>query len=313
MPNPTISLGLLPRKRFMGTFQGIVASTAALQQVSLDVNGAWNHLEWHLNLGNLTPAMFQEIRVKANGAIFQKWNGADLDALLQYDKVPAASVNNVLVIPFRRFAMRSSVNLIDFKGASYVDGSSQFQSLETSLNVGAPGASVPITAVSLECDIINTGAGQPTLSLYSKCTDPQQGGTGPVLRSDKQAKTFANGSVSITKSEMGLDALRPYLNRLVFTLPGGLVISNVQLRYGTNDWWVVPDNVLAQMTGVDNMHNLPNGQFILDFQEEGWGNLMLDLTDPNSDIAVYFTASGLAGATNVPYYVISAGPPFAGA
>ncbi len=312
MAYPAILDVSLPRKRFMGNLPSIAPSTVGSQTVTMDVNGAWNHLEWFLALTNLTAANIQQLRVKVGGVLIQRWNGTDLDAYLQYDKVTASAVNSVLVVPFRRLALRGAFTLIDFDAKKYTDGSSRFQEYESSLNVGSidPTTGRAISNVSLEVDLINTGVSQPAIALYSRCTAPIPGGAGPCLRVDQQYKTLANGSVSLTKAEMGLDALRNFVSRMVFALPAGASISNAQLRYGTNDWWVFPSNVLAQAQQMDGLHISPvNNQLILDFQEEGFGDTALDVSDPSSDLALFFTISGLTAATSVPYYMVTLGQP----
>jgi len=314
MPYPSIVQNLVPRKRFIGNFQGITPNLGPMQTVTLDVNGSWNHLEWLFNLVGITAAMIQEMRVKIGGTVIQKWVGADLDARLQYDKVPAVSVNSVLTVPFRRLALRGGETIINWASKVFIPGDPRFLAYESSLNVGsAGGGQAAITNVSVEFDLINTPNSACAIQMYSRVTAPVDGGPGLVLRIDKQTKTFANGSVSFTKAEMGLDADRKFLSRVYFTLPGGLAISNVQVRYGTNDWWVVPDNVLTQAQQMDGLHNVPSGLFILDFQEEGWGDTLLDMSDSASDFAIFLTASGLGGATAVPYYMETLGIPQAAA
>jgi hypothetical protein len=150
------------------------------------------------------------------------------------------------------------------------------------------------------------------LSVYARCTAPIPGGPGAVYRVDQQTKTISNGTVTITKPEMGLDALRPYLNRIaLFTPDAGTTFDNFLLRYGTNDWMQVSAALLKQTAEMDALHTTQTGLYVIDFQEQGWGDTVLDLSNPNADILLQFTASGITTLPTLVYYPETIGAPFA--
>lgn len=318
---PTFAAGLLPSKRFIGSFQGIAPSTASIQTVTLQVTAAWNYVDPWFVFTNVTPAMVQECRLKIGGNIIQRWAGADLDAFNQYDNLPAVSINNVFKLPFRRMGIRGGAQAISFTPpGAFVSGSARDLAYETTLNSGSDGTNggtqpgyAAITNIVVEFDLVNTTSSQPAISLYARVTPPQAGGPGSVRRIDKQSLLISNGQVQITKQQMGLDALRPYLNRIVLVNPdpGNVTFDTFQLRYGTNDWWTISAALLNQGASEDNLRttNQP-AYYILDFQEEGWGDTFLDMSASNADILLTFTAAGVTTLNNMVFYMDTLGLPF---
>lgn len=311
---PRIIGNMIPQKRFIGTFQGIAPATAAKQTVVLAVTTAYNYVDLYLQCANLTAVMFQEIRLKIGGEVIQRWAGADLDGMNVYDKQPLFSKWSIFKIRLRRMALRGGLNVIDFNQKMFLSGSPRDLSYESSLNCGSAGGGFQaIQSVSIELDIIDTPAGQPTCQLIARVTAPVPGGPGAVLRVDKQSKQIAAGDVTITKSEMGLDALRPFVNRIILIPPviAANTLTDFQLRYGTNDWWTVNANMLGMTQEEDNLHTdfvTAGTRYVLDFQEEGWGDTMLDMSSFTSDLLLKFTS---ANAGQLVYYVESVGLPFA--
>lgn len=310
---PPVVRALVPSKRLIGVFQGIAASTAPKQTVTLQVAAAWNFVDLYLLLTNLVAANFQEIRIKIGGNIIQRWAGADLDKRLQYDKQPASSTNAILKLPMRRMGIRGGMS---FMGKdAVITGASRDLAYESTLNCGSAGGGyTAIVDVQIELDVINTGGSQPQVSLYGRVTSPVPGGPGGVYRVDKQTKTLpSSGTVTITKAEMGLDALRPLLNRITLVNPdsGNITFDNFLLRYGNNDWWQVSASLLQQTATEDALRTSQQPDiYVLDFQEEGWGDTPLDLSDPNADILLQFETAGGAGGENLVYYIESVGLPF---
>lgn len=310
---PPVIRALVPSKRLIGVFQGIAASTAAKQTVTLQISAAWNFVDLYLILVNLTSANFQELRLKIGGNIIQRWAGADLDRRLQYDKQPASSTNAILKLPMRRMGIRGGMSYMAEK--QIITGAPRDLAYESTLNCGSAGGGYSaIVDVQLELDVINTGGPQPSVSLYGSVTSPVPGGPGGVYRVDKQTKTLpAAGTVTITKSEMGVDALRPLLNRITLVNPdsGNITFDNFLLRYGNNDWWQVSAAFLQQICTEDGLRTSQQpDQYILDFQAEGWGDTPLDLSDANADILLQFEVAGGAGGENLVYYIESVGLPF---
>lgn len=317
---PSFTAGLLPSKRFIGSFQGIAPSTAGVQTVTLQVTAAWNYVDPWFVFTNVTAAMVQECRLKIGGNIIQRWAGVDLDGVNQYDKMPAVSVNKVFKLPFRRMGIIGGASAINFANAKYVSGASRDLAYETTLNTGSDGTLgdtqpgfAAIQNVVVEFDLINTTSSQPAISLYARVTPPQAGGPGSVRRIDKQSLLISNGQVQITKQQMGLDALRPYLNRIILVNPDpvNVTFDTFQMRYGTNDWWTISAALLKQGASEDNYRtvNQPN-YYILDLQEEGWGDTFLDLSASNADILLSFQAAGVASLNNMTFYMDTLGLPF---
>jgi hypothetical protein len=315
---PSALMEYMPRKRFFGQFQGLAPSVASLQPVTLQLNAAWNFEDIYLVCQNVTLAMIQEARLKIGADVIQRWVGADCDATHQYDREPAFATNNVFKFPLRRMGLRGGANVINFDSKTFLSGDPKILSTESTLNCGSSGGGfAAIKDVTLELDLINTGSGQPVVQVYGRVTPPIAGGPGAVRRVDKQSKQIGNGSVVITKSEMGLDALRPYLNRIILVNPVVpsdpptlAVFDNFQLRWGTEDYWTIPLGLLNQTQTEDNLRTLQAGYTILDFQETGWGDELLDLSNPASDILLRFDCSGLAAASTLIYYVETLGLPF---
>ena len=310
MAFPRVIGSMIPQKRFITTFQGITALFAPKQTVTVQVSAAYNYLDLWLQTVNVTVAMIQQVRLKIGGEVIQRWSGADLDARLQYDKQPTFASFGILKLPLRRMGIRGGMNVLDFNAQMFLSGSARDLSYESSLNCGSAGGGFKaIQDISIELDLVNTGAGAPQVQVFARVTAPVAGGPGAVYRVDQQTKTISNGTVTITKSEMGIDALRPFINRITLVPPAG-TLDNFQLRYGTNDWWTVSSRLLQYSQTEDALRNsaIP-AQYVLDFQEEGWGDTMLDMSASNSDILLQFEATGAAGTLT--YYMESLGLPFA--
>lgn len=308
MPFPRVIQSMIPMKRFIGVFPNIAVNTAAKQTITFNVTAAFNYLDIYLRLTNLAAANFQEIRLKIGADVIQKWTGTDLDAILQYDLLPASATYATLKLPLRRMGLRGGMNVVNFAQSMFLSGSARDLAYESSLNCGSAGGGFQaIKDVSIECDIINTGGNQALIEMYSRCTAPVPGGPGAVYRVDLQNKNIANGRVTITKSEMGLDALRPFINRIVL-VPAAGTLDNFQLRYGTNDWWKVDANLLNFTQTEDKLRAIQVGYYVFDFQEEGFGDEMLDMSDSAADILFQFDSVGAAG--NLAFYVHTLGLPF---
>jgi hypothetical protein len=311
---PAVIQGMLPQKRFLTTFQGITASFAPKQTVSVQVPTLYNIVDLWLQCVGITTAMIQELRLKIGATVIQKWTGVDLDARLQYDNRPAFGagtlVYDILAIPLRRMGIRGGSNIIGPKGGLLYSGSPKDQAYESTLNCNiAGGGFAAISKVTLEMDLVNTGGTQPSVQLFGRCTQPVEGGPGAVYRVDKQTKSVPNGEITLTKGDMGLDALRPYLNRITLVPIGGGTLDDFQLRYGTNDWWTISADLLRVGATEDNLRTPRAGYYILDFQEMGFGDDMLDMSAENSDILLQFVGTNTAGLFT--YYVETLGLPFA--
>ena len=309
-----ITAGLIPQKRYITSFQGIQASIASKQTSTITIPALYNYLDLWIQAVNLTISMVQEVRLKIGGTVIQKWAGADLDAMNQYDKVQAfgtvgPSGFNILQIPLRRLGIRGGSTLLNAQGGVLASGSARDLAYETSLNCKVGGGSFKaIKKVTLEIDLVNTSNPAPAMQLYARVTDPVEGGPGLVQRCDKQTKNVANGEITWSKEDLGLDALRPYLNRLIFVpVPGG-TLDNYQFRYNTNDWWTISEDLRLFGANEDALRIQQAGYYVLDFQEEGWGDSQLDMSDPNSDILVQFEGTNTAG--NMICYVVTSGLPF---
>ena len=114
-------------------------------------------LNWN-GSGTFTPALVTAIRLYANNQLFQTYlSGTDRDMFNQHDRMPAATADNVLAIPFGRFGME--------------DEKARYHSwINTGANsAGAQNNFVPITDFRLE---IALGAVvTPSLALHAEVAD----------------------------------------------------------------------------------------------------------------------------------------------
>ena len=93
---------------------------------------------WVLTLtGGLTTAMMTEIRVIANTTLLYKISGTSMDIINQWYKMPsytAVSGSSILIIPFRRFGLRSGAQDITFGAtpaqSSFVSGTAKDNGVE---------------------------------------------------------------------------------------------------------------------------------------------------------------------------------------
>lgn len=309
---PYTALAQLRRKEYLGTFQAVAPSTAAAQQTTLEVAGAWNVETLQVLLGSITSAMIQQVQLFADGVLFQTWSGTVLDKRIQYDGGPSVTANNVLTLPFNRLAVVGGLSA-QMADKTVILGDPVTVAGVSSLNMGTGGGGLSaIQVLRIQLTIINSPVTTSSMPVYGVVTAPLAGGPGPVLRVLQQSKTMSNGSITINKSEFGFDAQTQYLNRIYFDASSGLTMDQIKIMYGGALWWnYVPEVVNLNMEAglLGPVKTLPQAGFIaLDFQEGGIGTDMLDLTNPTTDFNVQFTAGGLTGSPAIPFYCEVLGP-----
>jgi len=295
-------------------FSPITPSQAGVQTVSAEFPCRYDYRDIELDLGSggaaITPAMIQEVRLKANGQVILRSGGTVLDAINQYYKAPAAA--QVLSLMARRLGIRGGAQAI--KGGTLISGSAKDLSLETNLNTGSFNkAGQGISSLICEIDIINSPAGAPRILPFAQVTDPYPGGAGIVRLLDKTSFVAVSGSNTASKSNALLygDPNHAMLNALYIVAPTS-VLSNYQFFFNNNLILQRTQAQNAYLQQVDALRdpltffNTYNG-VVLEWSPTGFGDEVLNIQDPSTDMRLIFNSTV---AEALAFYQDSFGYPF---
>lgn len=260
---------------------------------------------WPLNLaGGLDETMISELRVYANTTLIYKISGTNLDLINQWYKMPAVgavSGNKTLIIPFRRFGLRSGAQDIDFAGQSFVSGTAKDNGVESALNCGSPDSNGnEISTLKLEIDFVNTPAmGALIATCFGVGTLPWAGGPGlvPFL----ETSTF-NSSISTTNNVTKNNALKvgdinhTLLDALFFLPPSG-TLDDWQLWYNNTLWLKRTTAQMRFLETLDNLRTWQAGMVPIDFSADGYGDESLYVASANTDLRIYMSDTASEGVT----------------
>lgn len=144
----------------LNQFENVQKGSTAV--VNLPIGPAY--LDLDIEFSGMTFAEFTEIRVKINNEVRHRYNGTQLNQLLQRVGYPSAGVSSRLVIPFVRHKLKTTQGEIS-----------------TALNTGVADANGGIiSSLIVEVDIAG-GAADPKLELFCTVADSMEGGPGLVL------------------------------------------------------------------------------------------------------------------------------------
>ena len=295
-------------------FSPITPSNVGLQTVSAEFPARYNYWDIDLDLGSgpaaITPAMIQEIRIKANGMVIRRISGTYQDAINQYFNAPMAV--SILSIFFRRLGIRGGIQGIN--AGKLLSGSAADLALESTLNTGSFNkAGLGISSLICEIDLVNTPAGAPRIFPFAQVTDPYLGGAGLVYFQDKT--TFnppIGGAVTASKSNALLfgDPIHTQLDVLFIFSPTSAL---------DNYNWYFNNNLIIQRSDAANLYfqaadNLRNPTVLrtatgtaFEWSPNGFGDEVLNIADPSTDLRFVYSNS-VAEAQD--YIQFSLGYPF---
>lgn len=211
---------------------------------------------------NQSPATFEEIRIYANGQVFQRFSGTLRDKLNQFDGKEAAA--GVLAIPFDRAGM------ITLPGRE-----------TTAINTGvASEQGVKIASMYMEVDIASGATiAASDLSLYARESDAVAGGPGtiPFIRSEQRNPSGADTDFQIADLiNPGVNAPdKIALNRITF-IPSAGSISNLKIDRNQYNIFDRPD-ALNRVMQKDGIRVPQSGYYTIDPTERGISGEVINL------------------------------------
>lgn len=279
----------------------ITPSLAGLQTVSADLPPAWDYLQLDLEVQNVTLAMMQEIRIMANGTPIYRLSGTELDTWNQFFKAPAFVANGTLSVFFRRLGIRSGSA---FGNDGGIVGSAYAKDLayETSLNCGAFDKSGNgVRSLRVEIDLVGTAAGAASIQVLGRALpiDQTRGGAGLVPRMEKQAPNVAAGAQYVAAKNNLLfgDPLHAILFGLML-VPASGTLDLFTLRFNGFQWIQRSDARNRFIQSQDDLRLPQAGYYNIDISERGYGDEVLPILDPGTDLQLQFTPSA-AGAVTI--------------
>src|SRR5690606_22485953 len=152
----------------MPPFEGVAAGNTAL--IKLPIGRRFHAL--FLTYAGVTLAQMTEIRVMANGKVFQRFSATERDKMNQFIGLDAAA--GILRIPFDRHKLKN-----------------REQEELTAINTGVPDAQGnSINSLTVEIDIA-ASATAPVLSMNATQSEPVAGGPGVMLNIRKDSRSIA--------------------------------------------------------------------------------------------------------------------------
>jgi hypothetical protein len=291
MTNTPIDVVLQP-------FSPVTPSQAGVQTVSAEFPCRYAFWEIDLDLGTgaaaITPAMIQEIRLKANGMVIRRIGGTNLAAILTYYKSPLPV--QILPLMFRRLGIRGGVQ--GLTAGKLLSGSAPDVALESILNTGSFNTSGQgISSLICEIDLINTPAGAPRILPSAQVTDPYPGGAGLVYFQDKTTFNAVVGTNTASKSNALLfgDPIHSQLD-VIFMFPPAGTLDSLQMFFNNN---LVLQRSAALNTDLQKRDNLRDPAALatnagvqaiaLEWSPNGYGDEVLNIASPSTDLRLIFS------------------------
>lgn len=232
----------------MPPFEGVAAGNTAL--IKLPIGRRFHHL--YLEYSGVTLAQMTEIRILANGKVFQRFSATQRDKMNQFVGMAAAA--GILHIPFERMGLKN-----------------RDQQELTAVNTNVSDAQGrAITSLQVEIDIAGT-ATAPALSLQATQSSPVRGGPGVMLNIMKASRSIAGaGELEVSDYLYGTPVTMA-LNRAYF-IPSANAINKVEVERELRSIWSRKTalNEFVQ-TNSDAGRKPVAGWWVLDTTEKGYG------------------------------------------
>ena len=169
--------------------------------------------ELQLAYSGLTLAQMEEIRIYANGKVFQTFSGADRDSFNQFDQLSASS--GILKIPFDRQDLKT----LAAEEETAVDTGSLNAAKAAALGLKIANLE-RVTSFYMEIDIA-PGASAPALSMNATVSETLGLGIGTVLHIKRDTRSIGGaGEADISDLAYG-KSTSAYLNRVWFKPSAG--------------------------------------------------------------------------------------------
>lgn len=258
-------------------FEGVAPGQQAL--IKLPIGRRFHHL--YLVYAGVTLAQMTEIRVLANGKVFQRFTATERDKMNQFMGIAAA--NGILQIPFDRIGLLQREN----------------REL-TAVNTGVPDqAGFAINSFTVEIDIAS-GATAPVLSMFATQSEPVAGGPGAMLNIRKDSRSIAGAGELEVSDYIYNKPVAQSLNAAYF-VPSAGTINRVKVERNLYAIWE-RSTALNEKVQVDGVRTPVSGWWVLDTSERGYGGNNIGLKGVN-DFRVIFDCSAAMTITSLMEYI----------
>lgn len=232
----------------MPPFEGVSPGNQAL--IKLPIGRRYHHL--FLIYSGVTLAQMTEIRILANGKVFQSFSATQRDKMNQFVGLDAA--NGILQIPFERMGLKNR---------------DQQELTAVNTNVADKNGRA-ITSLTVEIDIAGT-ATAPALKMFATQSAPQPGGPGVMMNIRRTSRSIAGaGELEVSDYLYGTPVSQS-LNRAFFIPSAGNINRVIVERDLYNIW--ERETALNEFTQKNSdAGRVPqSGYWVLDTTERGYG------------------------------------------
>ncbi len=262
----------------MPPFEGVAAGNTAL--IKLPIGNRFHHL--FLKYAGVTLAQMTEIRVIANGKVFQKFSATERDTMNQFHGLAAA--NGYLQIPFDRLGLRIR----------------QDEEM-TAINTNVPDANQrAIRSFTIEIDI-HADASAPALSMTAEQSPAVAGGPGLIMNIRKESRSIAGAGELEVGDYLYNTPVSQVLEKLFIKPSGSAVISKIGVERNLRNIWE-RETALNTIIQTDGVRTPQAGWYVIDGSERGYATAGIS-TLGAQDFRVKYEVSEAATINTIAEYI----------
>lgn len=264
----------------MPPFEGVAPGNQAL--IKLPIGRRFHHL--YLHYSGVTLAQMTEIRILANGKVFQRFSATERDKMNQFVGLSAA--DGILQIPFERVGLKNR---------------EQQEVTAVNTNVRNPDNGAMISGLTVEIDIAES-ASAPSLKMSATQSAPVQGGPGPMLNIMKASRSIAGvGELEVSDYLYGTPVSQS-LNRAYF-VPSENQITKLTIERDLYNIWE-RETALNEWVqkNSDAGRNPIDGWWVMDTTERGYGANQIGLRGAQ-DFRIKFDCNGAMTVNGIIEYI----------
>lgn len=236
----------------MPPFEGVAAGNTAL--IKLPIGRRYHSL--YLIYAGITLAQMTEIRVMANGKVFQRFSATERDSMNRF--IGLAVAGNILKIPFDRIGLKN-----------------REQEELTAVNTGTPDPQGnAINSFTIEIDLDGTAVA-PQLQMMATQSAGVGGGPGVMLNIRKDSRSSASAGELEVSDLLYNTPISQALNRVYFKPSAGNITRVVVERDLYNIW--ERGTALNERIQSDGERTPQAGYWVLDTSEQGYGANVISL------------------------------------
>ncbi|WP_086931448.1 major capsid protein P2 [Agarilytica rhodophyticola] len=246
----------------MPSFNSVSAGNTA--SISLPIGRRYHML--YLFYSGITLAQMTEIRIKANGKVFQKFSATERDIMNQHKKLEPA--NGILRIPFDRVGLKR-----------------RDQEELTAVNTAVPDVrGNAINSFTLEIDIAE-GVTAPSLKIEASQSAAIPGGPGLMMNIRRESRSI-NGAGELEVSDYLYGTPVSQSFDCMYAIPSAGSISKIRMERNLETFWERSAE-LNEMVQFDGVRQPISPWFSVDGLELGYGGNAFDLRNLNDFRVIY--------------------------